>query len=59
MGIHLGNLPDSCRSDKYVTDAVLTIYSRFTSLLFKFHSSTSEFKTYCMCGIVWVYIMEF
>ena len=50
---HLGNLLDSCRSDKYVTDAVHTMYSRFNSLMFKFHSATSElkyflFKTYCM-----------
>ena len=54
---HLGNLLDSRRSDKYVTDAVHTMYSRFNSLMFKFHSATSEqyfrFKTYCMA------VMEF
>ena len=40
-------------SDKYITDAVHTMYSRFNSLMFKFYSATSElkyflFKTYCM-----------
>ena len=40
-------------NDKDVTDAVHTVYSRFNSLMFKFHSANSElkyflFKTYCM-----------
>ena len=51
-------------SDKYVTDAVQTMYSRFNSLLLKFHSATSEFKyflfkTNCMALYALVSVIEF